>query len=349
MATLTNSFSGGTSGVTLTQGSGGNTGGTSGDFFDIVNKASDAILQFDSAAAYGGSGLGLRCATRTTSGSATVEWASQLASATDHYGRTYIRVGAAPSVNGNIVRFYSDALSQFGNIRLNVGTNTLSIIQGASTVMATSSNALTSGNWYRLEWHVHADASAAFINVRIYNNPDSGTALEDFGATATWAGLTDVGAMIVGVPTSTNFPSATTYLDFDNVGMGATTWMGPIPGGSTVTISPTSAVSFAVGSVYEVDSQVLPISSVSAASGRAPTFSGSNASVQAPAARSTAVARAPSVQRLGATVSPPSAISRAIARGLPVSVRISLTPDNAINIVTLTPSVAETLTLNQDQ
>ena len=79
MVTLNNTFEGVPAATTITGGSGGNTGGISGNFFDSVAVVSGGTLASDSSwSAHGGQSL--KVATGSTAGDALANWAASLTS-----------------------------------------------------------------------------------------------------------------------------------------------------------------------------------------------------------------------------------------------------------------------------
>ena len=90
---LWNSFEGISSGTTLTQGSGGNTGGISGNFFDAIAIAAGGTLAADSTWSAHGS-KSLKVATGSTAGNSTANWGTSLTSSSvpSVYFRQYINL-----------------------------------------------------------------------------------------------------------------------------------------------------------------------------------------------------------------------------------------------------------------
>src|SRR6266700_2475840 len=77
---LANNFEGITpSGTTLTAGSGGNTGGISGNYFDIINIIAGGTVVSDSTHV-AHQGMALQVATGATAGAAKAVWTTQLTS-----------------------------------------------------------------------------------------------------------------------------------------------------------------------------------------------------------------------------------------------------------------------------
>lgn len=325
---LSNTFEGGSDGTTLTGGSGGNTGGASGDFFDQISIGTNAIVQFSTAAAYEGS-LGMRVATRATASvNAHARWNTSFPSATDTYERFFFQVGAIPTLNGIIFSWYDDALSGHVDLRL-LNSGKLDIRANAAT-QATSTTVLSAATWYRIEVHVHADTVSGFAEVRIFTDPTSNSYDESFGASSTFGWSANVGASYPGLNGDpANWPSATTYAYYDAIVADATTWVGPLAG-TGLTLTSTSAVSTAIGPTFEFDYVLQPTAAaLSTAHNSAPTVSGtaSIATISPPAARSTAVGPRPAITGTGTVVTALSAVNIPSA---PVPILATATPGDSV-------------------
>lgn len=252
MTQLSNTFEGGTNGATLTGGSGGNTGGASGDFFNTALVPSDGILIFSNVQKFIGS-LGVRMATRTVAGALDLIWTSaSRGSISDDYGRFYfysddITTGGLAK---NIVRWFNGGLSLGGIL---MGNNRLYVTDGSnSAVSANSTTLLPAGQWVRIEYHLHprTDGTGS-VQIKLWLNPNS-TGAPDWDYTL--SGLTYTAATTDQVTfgnagPGANWPSATGFIGLDGITTGAAAFPGPIAGGKAVTpagISATSTVSGAI-------------------------------------------------------------------------------------------------------
>lgn len=252
MTQLSNTFEGGTNGTTLTGGSGGNTGGASGDFFNQVNIPSDGILIFSNIQKYIGS-LGLRLATRTVTGAADFIWTSaSRGSIADDYGRFYFYSDdiTTGGIAKNIVRWFNGG-SSLGGILM--GNNRLYVTDGSNAaVSGNSTTLLPAATWVRIEYHLHprTDGTGS-VQIKLWLNPNStGTPDWDYTISGlTHAANTTDQVTFGNAGPGANWPSATGFIGFDGITTGAATWLGPIVGGKAITpagISATSTVSGAI-------------------------------------------------------------------------------------------------------
>jgi hypothetical protein len=210
-----NSFEGGSNGVTLTQGGGGNTGGASGDVLDTVDAT--GTVTFSTAQAAHGSVSMLV----STGVSALAYGGYTLSSATTDYVRCYIRLTALPGVVQILTRYLSGA-SQ--SLRVNVkAAGTLEVRDAGNSVVGTTTSAVSINTWWRLEMFTTFSATVGAVQLRLYNTAD-GTSITD---SLNLSGLTltanatalrfGVGAAAASVPT--------TY--YDDIAVEGATWHGP--------------------------------------------------------------------------------------------------------------------------
>ena len=228
-----NSFEGGSNGVTLTQGSGGNTGGSSGDFLDVVDAT--GTVTFSTAQAAHGSVSML-----VSTGVSALAYAGYtLSSVTTDYMRCYIRLTALPGVVQILTRYLSGA-SQ--SLRVNVkAAGTLEVRDAGNSVVGTTTSAVSINTWWRLEMFTTFSATVGAVALRLYNTAD-GTTITD---SLNLSGLTltanatalrfGVGAAAASIPT--------TY--YDDLAVEGATWHGP----TVRSVTPTGiAVAAATGS-----------------------------------------------------------------------------------------------------
>jgi hypothetical protein len=222
VTTLTNSFEGGTSGTTITPG---NSGGVSGNAFDVVNIGASAALAYSNTQAAHGtlSGEFTEPGTSTTCFAA---WAGSLtgSSLATIWYRAYVYLPALPPVtNMRLIAPYDStsicagiAVSTAGKIVVQAGTT--------DTTQYTSTSAVNTAGWFRLEGFVTGSASAGQVSMALYNSPDSATATETFTSAAS---LNTTGAI-----TSVRFGSSaqgTNYSWFmDDLGASSTGPVGPV-------------------------------------------------------------------------------------------------------------------------
>lgn len=178
-----NTLEGGTNGVTLTQGSGGNTGATSGDFFNNVDNGSGVgTVAFSSAQAAHGS----RSMTTSTPASSSLAYAGwTLSAATSDVCREYCRFVSLPSAATQPVLRYLSTGSQAYRVNVKTG-GALEIRDAGNNVIGTTTSVISAGSWFRLELTTTFSATVGAIALRLYLSPDS-TSISD---SLTLSGLT---------------------------------------------------------------------------------------------------------------------------------------------------------------
>ena len=147
-------------GTTVSFGIAGNTGGTSGDYFDTGNTSGG--LAFDSTQKAHGS-----LSYKATSQPAFLE-RNRIGSLSDGYLRAYGRVDSLPSATRNVISGNGGGSTQW-IIRLD-STGHVVITDGSLTVRARDTMAITANTWFRLEAHHN---SSAQLVVRLYTSMDS--------------------------------------------------------------------------------------------------------------------------------------------------------------------------------
>lgn len=174
-----NTLEGGTNGTTVSTG---NSGGASGDAFDLASAGSGATVAFENAQkAHGALSMAV-----ATGGTAAVAYAGWNITARKFWGRFYIYRTATETANTRVAAAYgtSPASAPRGFIRIANGGK-LVACDAASTILWTSTNALPINQWIRIEFMMDCDASAGQFNLSYYNTADGTTATESFSSTAT--------------------------------------------------------------------------------------------------------------------------------------------------------------------
>ncbi len=225
---FTNSFNGITpSGTVLTQGSGGNTGGISGQYFDSITGS----LQSSDAYSHSGD-LSLRA---DSSGTAKhVNWTSSVFGVVNGplYWRGYIRSDGVswPSVTSGLVTFRS-ASAPVGVLNL-VSGGMVRMYDAASQALWTSS-ALATGQWHRVEVMITGGTTGSDgqFQCKIFSgaNLETNTPSQDSGLlTGRNAGTSGYAChQRMGITTS----GVTASYMLDDVAGSADGWIGPLEGG----------------------------------------------------------------------------------------------------------------------
>ena len=187
--TLTNSFEGVTpSGTTLTAGAGGNTGGASGSFFDVVNIGTGVTVASDSAQKVRGS-LSYKYATGATSASGYVGWGTSLTATTIpvSYTRFYFYAGAAYPASGNfrIMAWFNSAGTICASLRLsNTGVLTMANSANAAITGMSSTTVIPLNAWCRIEGYCNSGTGACEQQLYVGANLEGSTADDLKNATA---------------------------------------------------------------------------------------------------------------------------------------------------------------------
>ena len=169
--TLTNSFEGVTpSGTTLTQGAGGNTGGTSGSFFDAVTIGTGATLASDSAHAAHGV-LSCQVTTSGTAAQSFAQWSASLTgtSIATAWVRIYLYLTAYPASGSWRLVQWNNGGTLCGALQLMF--NPLGFVRTINTSSATVSTSgipLPLNQWNRIEAFLTAGAGTGSSECRLY-------------------------------------------------------------------------------------------------------------------------------------------------------------------------------------
>ena len=190
---LVNTFEGGTSGTTLTQGIGGNTGGTSGNYFDTVTIGGGAADAFDNTHAAHGS---LSCKIATVASAAVYNtWSASLTNTgvSQVWVRMYLYFTANPA-NAHRV-FAATAGSGVAAALQVMTTGALRWTDASGSAIVTTTTTIPLNAWFRVEGFVTGSATTGQVSLSLYTTPDSLVPAETFTSAATQntAGLvTDV-------------------------------------------------------------------------------------------------------------------------------------------------------------
>jgi hypothetical protein len=224
--TLTNSLEGVTpSGTALTAGSGGNTGGASGNFLDTVNIGSGATLASDSAQAAHG-GLSLKIATGATAAVSHCAWTTSLAGSaiTLAYFRTYLFLSAIQSAgNFRLVSCLNFAGTIAGACVLRPTTGFISMQNSANTVITTSTTAAPTNAWFRIEGFLNS--ATGVCEHKIFLTMDSATPTETVTSTSGQSLGTDVSQFRFGQGGGTTANYGPMW--YDDLGASDTAYVGP--------------------------------------------------------------------------------------------------------------------------
>lgn len=233
MATKTNSAEGLSNGVALTAGSGGNTGGASGDYFPTITITAAPTIEGSTAqAAYGTKSIHFA---GTSADRGYLRWTSLGSDRCAGYFH-FRWNGSLPATLGDLVNVRNGTSNIF-SITQNVN-NTIAIKDGTPTVLATFTVPSYSGTaWYRCEFEiiVGTTTSNGSVAVRLYalgsTTALSGCTLAPAATSNT--GTTNLAEMWIGKITTSSVMNF--YLDALSLVTGSTT-QAALPGANSVPV-----------------------------------------------------------------------------------------------------------------
>lgn len=220
---LSNSFEGGTNGSDVTVA---NSGGGSGDAFNVVALGASCTKNYSRAQARGG--LSMAITEPGTGASTYASWTGFGTLTTVVYFSMDCFFTAVPSVSTHVVRVGNAAATASAYIRI----SSLGIIQGynaAAAAMAASLGtiAIATGQWSRLEWRIISSTTVGELEWRYYSAADSTAITETKNATGQVLAA-DTDGVRLGAASTPVWTSQTHY--FDNFRVATANWIGPSPG-----------------------------------------------------------------------------------------------------------------------
>jgi hypothetical protein len=223
MPLLLNSAEGGTNGTTVTTG---NSGGNSGTAFDAVSIGSGAALTYDSTRSAHGN-LSYNFSTGVTAVLSNVQWTTIIGGFQPQiWFRAYSLFTSVPAATQRI--FTSTNGSTGAAIFVVLTTGHIQCRTGAAgTQTLNSTNAITAGQWFRLEGFVIGDPSVGQVEFKLFlgGSVDSITPTETQTSAATVNTTGQVNACSFGI--STNTANAGPYWE-DDIGLSTTGYIGPV-------------------------------------------------------------------------------------------------------------------------
>jgi len=223
MTILVNNFSGGTDTAAITTG---NSGGVSGNPFDIINAAFGGTATYSSAQAHVSTLSGLM--TMSASATAAVAWSASLTASTvpQVWFRLYCLIPAYAAFNNYLWDCVPAA--GFGS-DLVVGSSGTLLFQDANgTTQLASTVVVPLGSWIRVEGYVIGSTTAGQMEMKIFLIPDATVPAEtDTSGTAVNTGG-PIASVSYGISNQGGAGGAfTEYLD--GLGVSTTGYLGPWP------------------------------------------------------------------------------------------------------------------------
>lgn len=293
-----NRFSGGTAGTTLTQGSGGNTGGTSGDFFNFLSLGTSMTYQ---PVPWPGGSMGARLV-----GGGYMRWdVTGFGTATRVVARTPIYITAHATGDWNVIQYRTAANASVGDaIVIGTGGNAGKIaLRPAFSYMAASLStfAMSLNTLYWLEVAASPGTTTSNGRMEYRLTDDAGTVLAsyDTGATVNAGTAPGIQVRFTGGPAG-----STVYFDdvrFEAVSSG---WIGPFS--TSASIAAVTATATGLVRPPGVEGGVAVIGGGPATANvqvRTPVVTGASAPVSATAPFTLTLGAAASGMAYGGTVS----------------------------------------------
>jgi hypothetical protein len=213
-----------TSGTTATQGSGGNTGGGSGDYFDTISGAGTPT--FDSThAAHGGNAY--KIVTGGTAALCVLQWAAQLGGTpSTAFARLYVYRTANPSGASQApARFLTSGGVQVARLAFTTAGKII-FNDAANTTQLTSTNTIPLNQWIRIECMVVCSATVGQLEFKLFSAADSTTATETKTSAASLNTTGPIGQIQYGI-TGATFANETYWID--DIGFSDAAYLGPSP------------------------------------------------------------------------------------------------------------------------
>lgn len=216
---LSNTFEGGTNGVTVSTA---NSGGASGDAFDLVTTDDD-FTYTSATKMHGTLGAGSLGDANALAGPT---WHSSLGTPINLYGRFYMFRSATPSEQQRVVRWFNSfGGTEGGRISWHTDGKVYSF-DSTLAVPPSSSFTLTANQWIRFEFNIFCDGSAGIIEVKCYVG-DSTTEIGTYTRTGLNT-LNQIGDIRFGNQVAA-IPGAWTI---DDVALSGTGYLGPASTGA---------------------------------------------------------------------------------------------------------------------
>lgn len=221
MTSFLNNFEGGTNGTTI---SNANSGGTSGNAFNVIGSGTGTTEAYSSSFAAHGT-LSGKMQVGTTSAPAYISWNSTTLGTVSaiSYGRAYIYLSAAPGTGDAVIAFLNG--STFGG-GIQINTSRKIILQNsASGFDQTFTTTLALSTWYRIEWSVTPGSSGTGTLVCNLYVGDSGTVTETKTGTGGYV-PSNWNAIRFGWGAAGTSHASQPALYFDDVGFSTTGFLG---------------------------------------------------------------------------------------------------------------------------
>ena len=212
MAVCTATFEAGVNGNTITT-AGGEGSATPWDAVDV----SGGTIKYDNTHSYGL--LSSNFVSAGNPAAAVLSWSTAFGTQTDHYGRLYLWMNSNPT--GASLRLLTTNPIWIAVRLTTAGILSIQPFNGGGVDLT---NAISLGQWVRIEWHMIQSTTVGQVEIKLFNNANSSTPTE---TQATAANL-DTGANVTGIDIGSGSGASTTATFWlDNIVAGATSYPGP--------------------------------------------------------------------------------------------------------------------------
>ena len=175
---LSNNAEGGTNGVTVTTG---NSGGSSGNAWDVVTIGASGTFVYDNAQIAHGS-LSYKIIQAGTPTGIYGAWTTLFGTQTEIWGRFYLYRTGNPVGNHQVIRILTSATI---NATVRIETTGLVTVRGNGATPTTSTvSAIALNAWNRIEFHAQASSTAGVVDAKLFKTADSTTADETISVSA---------------------------------------------------------------------------------------------------------------------------------------------------------------------
>lgn len=176
MVALQNTGEGGTNTTAVTTG---NSGGASGNAWDVVSTGGTGSITYDNTHARGslayklvGDTASVQYLTRTTS----------IGTLGEAWGRFYLYMTALPASALGLVRVRVAGVQSM-RLQMNTAGQIEVRKNSGNTQIGSVATACATGQFVRVEWHLKATTTNAALECRLYNTADSTTPTDSFSST----------------------------------------------------------------------------------------------------------------------------------------------------------------------
>jgi hypothetical protein len=218
MAQYTGNFETGSNGNTIQVADAGSLNAWNDRQFGV-----DGTLTYSNVQAYGTRSA--QMVFSATPGAAWVAWDSVTlgSSLAELWGRVYLYYTIIPSSQATVVRGLAVG-SRVWELLID-SSGHIVVRDAGGTGRGTGTVAINSGAWCRIEFHVINNATAGFVEAKLFNSPDSATPSETITSTGSFSTGTVTDTIRIGESGGFN-PSNTVYMD--NILVNDTGYPGPV-------------------------------------------------------------------------------------------------------------------------